>query len=88
MRVPKIGGSRKIPTIRKKRKKKVKVWTCGNCGHQEQVSPDGQLKELNFKQFDERTSKITCPKCGSYTIQRHNGRFNTGQFLVVKARLK
>lgn len=91
--LPKIGKDKvKIPIIgakrKKPKKKKVKVWTCGNCGHKEQINPDCQLKELNFKKFDNRTSKITCPKCGSYTIQRHGGNFKVGQFLVVKARIK
>lgn len=86
MRVPIIGQQAKKKP--RPRKRKVKVWTCGNCGHQIPTEADGQLNELDFKQFDERTSKVACPNCGSYTIQRHRGKFKTGRFLVVKARLK
>lgn len=66
---------------------KVKVWRCGVCGHEVPITDD--LEGLFFQQYSNRTSKVGCKACGSYTIQRaYDGTFTAGNFLIVKAKIK
>jgi len=63
---------------------KVKYWNCKNCGHLAEQT--AQLKELSFKWLGPRTSKTTCPNCGSYTLQQaYDETFKAGYFVVVKS---
>lgn len=63
---------------------KVKMWRCRNCGHEVIITPD--LDGLIFEQYSNRTSKVQCTACGSYTIQKaHNDDFTAGDFLIVKS---
>lgn len=68
-------------------RKKVAVWACGNCGHEVPITDD--LEGLLFEQYSDRTSRVICPGCGSYTIQKaYDGSFRAGNFLLVKSKLK
>ena len=68
---------------------KVKVWKCGNCGHEEVIPNDGSVGGLVFQWLGPRTSKVGCPACGSFTLQRaSDDSFTVGNFLVVKTKNK
>ena len=63
----------------------IKVWACRNCGHEELIQPGDELKELGFTAYSALTSRISCPACRAYTIQRaYDETFTAGYFLVVK----
>jgi hypothetical protein len=59
----------------------VQGWSCGCCGH---FIPYSDVEGLKFEAFANWTSKVTCPGCGAYTIQRaYDEIFNAGVFLIV-----
>lgn len=68
-----------------------KGWQCGNCGH---IHPDSEdLATIGFQWFDQRTSKVSCGNCGSYTLQQvtdtdAEGVPTAGQFLLVTSHIK
>lgn len=65
----------------------VKMWQCGNCGHEVPITED--LKGLTFEQYSKRRSKVGCKACGSYTLQQaYDGTFTAENFLIVKSHLK
>lgn len=67
------------------RKVYVKVWKCGNCGHETKGTTDN-LKELGFQWLGPRTSKTVCQNCGSYTLQRvYDDTLQAGEFLLVRS---
>lgn len=63
------------------------VFKCGNCGHEAAVSEN--LDGLCFAWLGPTASKIGCPNCGSFTLQKaDDDTFTRGDFLVVKTRLR
>lgn len=61
----------------------MKSYSCGQCGHV--IETDNQLTALGFRWYSNFTSKISCPNCGTYTIQQaFDDTFTGGHFLVVK----
>lgn len=68
-------------------KVQVRAWACGNCGYTVPITDD--LEGLIFEQYSDRTSRVICPGCGSYTIQKaYDDSFRAGNFLIVKSKLK
>jgi predicted RNA-binding Zn-ribbon protein involved in translation (DUF1610 family) len=63
---------------------KIRAWKCNNCGHEEPLRNDNALRVLNFKWLGPLTSRVSCPACKAYTIQRaYDKTFKVGNFLVV-----
>ena len=77
-----IAGTK--PPWRKGAKVLIRVWTCKNCGHEEPLRTGNSLEELKFIQLGHLTSRVTCPACGAYTLQRgYDETFYAGYFLMV-----
>ena len=65
-------------------KVKIRVWTCKQCGHEEAVRQGWNLEELKYTQLGPLTSRVTCPACGAYKLQRaYDDTFYAGNFLMV-----
>ncbi|MCO5387832.1 MAG: hypothetical protein NHB14_20915 [Desulfosporosinus sp.] len=78
MRVAIVGA--KPPEIRVR----IRVWTCKNCGHEEPLRQGSSLKELKFTWLGPLTSRVTCPACQAYTLQKaYDATFYAGNFLMV-----
>jgi len=72
------------PPWRNSAKVKIRVWTCKQCGHEEAIRQGWNLEELKYTQLGPLTSRVTCPACGAYTLQRaYDDTFKAGNFLMV-----
>jgi hypothetical protein len=72
-----------VPILGKRLTKKVRFWTCNNCGHEEPATD--RLKEILFAWLGPQTSTVSCPNCKSRTFQQaYDDSFTSGYFLVIK----
>jgi len=66
---------------------KVRMWVCGNCGHEVPVTK--HMEGLIFRWLGPRASILQCPACGSCTIQKAlDDSFTAGDFLVIRTKNK